>query len=120
MRDLDAIRADATNRSPFSNGTAGEMWMGEWCYRCKRDAAFQAGDSDQGCPLLLVALTQKTPKEWAETGLQDYHCSEFKPLGGDGGDPEPEPIPVVDGQVDMFSVFADQIADMPQRTAVLA
>jgi hypothetical protein len=118
MRDYDAILADATDRSPFSNGTSGELWMGKWCYRCKRDAAFLAGDSDQGCPLLLVALMQKTPKEWTETGLQNYHCSEFKPLDGGGGEPEPEPIPVCDGQVDMFGVFAEQIADQPQRELV--
>lgn len=124
MRAYDEIMADATDRSPFSNGTMGYGWMGKWCYRCKVDGPFQRDEAAQGCPVLLVALMQKTPKEWTEVGLQDYHCSEFVP--DDEGDdepeppslPEPSPVAEMDGQVDIFSVFAEQIADTPQREAV--
>lgn len=112
MRDYDAIYDDAKPGSPFSNGTSGEMWMSNWCYRCKVDAPFNRGETDQGCPLLLVAMVGRTPKEWTETGLQDYHCSEFRPDDeGDGDDPLPPSVPVCDGQTDMFGVFADQIVE---------
>lgn len=121
MRDHDSIFDDAADRSPFSNGTSGEIWMSEWCYRCKVDGPFQRGVTDQGCPLLLVALMQKTPKEWTETGLQDYHCSEFVPDDdGKDGDPDPNPAPLP-GQTDMFEVFAEQITDaVTEREAVSA
>lgn len=120
MRDLDAIMEDAREGSPFSNGTAGEMWMGDWCYRYKVDAAFQRDESPEGCPLLLVALLDKTPAEWTETGIQDYHCSEFDEDHGDDGDDGegppvgptwPQPVMEMEGQIDLFSVFADQITD---------
>lgn len=127
MRDYDAIFEDAKEGSPFSNGTAGEIWMDQWCYRCKVDGPFQRDEAPEGCPLLLVALMQRTPKEWTEVGCQDYTCSEFVPddEDDDGGEPTPEPGPPpaeeIDGQVDMFAVFADQITEQAeQRTGVMA
>ena len=120
MRDLDAIMGDAREGSPFSNGTSVEMWMGDWCYRCKVDAPFQRDESPTGCPLIMVALLGKTPAEWAETGMQDYHCSEFDEDHGDDGDDGegppagptwPQPVAEMEGQTDLFSVFADQITD---------
>jgi hypothetical protein len=120
MRDLDTIMSDARDGSPFSNSTSGEMWMGEWCYRCKVDAPFQRDEAPEGCPLILVALLDKTPAEWTETGIQDYHCSEFDEDHGYGGhDGEgppvgptwPQPVVEMEGQTDLFSVFADQITD---------
>lgn len=121
MRDYDALYEDAKDESPFSNGTSGEIWMSEWCYRCKVDGPFQRDEAAEGCPLLLVALMQRTPKEWTEKGCQDYHCSEFVPddEDGDGGEPAPQPFPQpvaeMEGQVDIFAVFADSIVEqMPQ------
>jgi hypothetical protein len=117
MRDLDAIQADAREGSPFSNSTSGEMWMGEWCYRCKVDAPFQRDEATEGCPLILVALIDKTPAEWTETGTQDYHCSEFdEDHGEDGDDGEgppvgptwPQPVAEMEGQTDIFTAFVDQ------------
>lgn len=120
MRDHDAIFDDAREGSPFSNGESGWNWMSRWCHRCKVDGPFTRGEADQGCPLLLVALMERTPKEWTETGLQDYHCSEFVPDDeeGDGSEPTPPPFPQpvaeMDGQTDIFSAFADQIAEAVQ------
>ncbi len=112
MRDIDAVMADATDKSPFSNSTTGEIWMGKWCWRpCKKDR-------DESCTLILAALCGKTPKEWTETGLQDYTCSEFEPDDEGGGDSQPvPPAPVgeFDGQVDMFAVFADGIVEQAGR-----
>lgn len=121
MRSHDEIFDSARDGSPFSNGTSGEIWMADWCYRCKVDGPFQRDETMEGCPLLLVALIGKTPAEWTEQEEpQDYHCSEFVPddEDGDGPEPGPHPVAVIDGQVDMFEVFADQIADAPQQQAV--
>ncbi len=120
MRDYDAIFEDAKDESPFSNGTSGEIWMGSWCYRCKVDGPFQRDEATEGCPLLLVALMRRTPKEWTEVGCQDYTCSEFVP--DDEGDadeqptppPFPQPVAEMDGQTDIFAAFADQIAEAVQ------
>lgn len=106
MRSHDEIMSDAADKSPFSNGTSGQIWMNAWCWRpCKKDR-------NEDCPLIMVAYLGKTPKEWTEVGLQDYVCAEFEPDDDGGGGPVPDqPIPVVDGQVDMFAVFADQVVD---------
>ena len=84
--------------------------------------AFQADDREPGCPIVMVALMGKTPKEWIPTGIQDYDCTEFISNDGDDGDDGPETPdgptgPAVEhpGQVDLFSVFADQIAEAPQQ-----
>jgi hypothetical protein len=111
MRTYDQISADAAPRSPFSNGTSGEMWMENWCYRCANDSPEMVGRGE-GCPLILVAIMGGTPAEWTETGSQDYVCSGFRPRPEPGDEPEPEPEPpVIDGQIDMFEVFAEQISD---------
>jgi len=125
VRSYEEIEADARPGTAFSNGTSFEIWSAGWCERCKWDAAFQSGTTDQGCPLLLIAIMGKTPKEWTETGLQDYDCSEFvsDDDGDDGDGPETpdgptSPAVEIDGQVDLFSVFADQIAEAPQQVPV--
>lgn len=126
MRTHDQIDADARPGSPFSNGTSGEMWMGEWCYRCTIDGPFQRDQAAEGCPILYVALTAKTPAEWTEVGMQDYTCSEFDEDHGDDGDDGegpphgpvwPQHVTEMEGQTDLFSVFADHIADQPQTVA---
>jgi len=125
MRSYDAISADAEDRAPFSNGTMGYGWMGHWCYTCKVDGPFQRDEVEEGCPILLVALLQKIPKEWTDQGVQDYHCSEFVDDDEDDGDDGPPSPPAPTGpevenpaQVDLFSVFAEQIAEAPQQETV--
>ena len=88
--------------SPFSNGTEGYGWMANWCDRCTRDAPFRNGISSQGCPLLLIALSERTPAEWLD-GPRDEHgrysiadqytCIEFRAPGSGGGEPRPQPEP---------------------------
>lgn len=110
MRDFDDIDADARPGSPFSNSTDGEMWMGQWCYRCNIDAPFQREESSEGCPLILIALTRRTPAEWTRTGLSDYTCAEFVEDKGDTADTHegpaaarlPQPIEPMPGQLDLF------------------
>lgn len=78
--------------TPFSNGDSYERWSANWCDRCLREAPFRNGIGT-GCPLLLIALTDRTPGEWMETGVQDYTCIEFRAPGGGGGEPRPRPEP---------------------------
>lgn len=99
--------ADALARSrpepAFSNGTEGYGWMANWCDRCLRDAPHRNMGTGSGCPLILVALQDRTPAEWLDGprdergaySIEDqYHCIEFKaPGGGGGGEPRPKPDP---------------------------
>lgn len=122
MRSFEDIQADATDKAPFSNGTMGYGWMGEWCYECKVDGPFQRDEADEGCPLLLVAMLGRTPKEWTDQGLQDYHCSEFVPddHGDDDGEDPVPPAPTgpavdVEGQLDILGAWAQDAIDRAQR-----
>lgn len=130
MRSYDEIYEDATDEPPFSNNTSYEIWAERWCYRCKVDAAFQRDEALDGCPLLTIAVIGMTPREFAPAAdpreaCGDYECTEFVEADEDGeGEPEPEPEPQpvseMDGQLDILSVFADRIAEQPQREAVSA
>ena len=44
-----------------SNGSQGEVFMDDWCYRCKHDAFDRGGDS---CDILSLALISEQPEEW--------------------------------------------------------
>lgn len=46
-----------------SNGTEGVDFMERWCFRCKRDAAFQADHDAEGCPILSDSFIKEVP-EW--------------------------------------------------------
>jgi hypothetical protein len=131
MRTEEQIAADAADKSAFSNGTEYEIWAGRWCYECVNDNA----ETETYCPILSVALLGSWPTEWTRRrvewqigdGSGSYEavdtCTEFERRCEGGGDPEPtpEPPPVIDGQVDMFEVFADQIAEQAStREAVSA
>lgn len=107
--DLDDAMARSRPGSPFSNGTEGYAWMANWCDRCLVDAPFRSGISPTGCPLLVVAYSERTPAEWFEQpwgqvkgrpegetapSLGDtYHCAEFRAPGGGSGEPRPRPEP---------------------------
>lgn len=112
MRTFDEIYADALDKPAFSNGTEGMAWTGTWCANCKVEDPHRNGlpGNDQGCPLSLTSLLNKTPVEWLEQPWQQidgrpegevapslydrYHCIEFRPRGGGGGrEPRPRPEP---------------------------
>lgn len=119
MRTYDEAYAAAKDRRPFSNGTEGYAWEDNWCARCVHDGEFRRTWEGSGCPLMMVALMGRTPVEWIDQTANGhrlgdtYHCTEFRDVeeGGGEGEPEPVPPPVIDGQVDMFEVFADQITE---------
>jgi hypothetical protein len=85
-----------------SNGTEGEMFMSDWCFRCERD-------KDGDCDILARTLAfnvddPRYPKEWvckwapADDGfpLPIPRCTAFCLLG------EPLPTPRCDKTQDMF------------------
>jgi hypothetical protein len=77
--DLDVALEDATDVMPFSNSTAGELFMANWCAHCAWDQGVVEGE---GCPLVLLALLGKTPMQWKrEPGSQSYSCSAYKESG---------------------------------------
>jgi hypothetical protein len=106
MRDLKEIIADARDRMAFSNSDEGYGWMDANCFTCIHEKPSRQGHEEDGCPLILVALMNKTPAEWLDGprdehgryGIADqYHCVEFR-HEDDGPGPEPQPIPDPPGQ----------------------
>jgi len=127
MRTPDEIQADAVDQRPFSNMTEFEYWAGggKGCWDCLNDDEA----SEKYCPILTVAVIGSWPKEWLRRTVNWKHgdasgsyeavgdCTEFEERRDDGpdeGDPQPVPGPSaleMEGQIDMFEVFADRIAD---------
>lgn len=129
MRTADQITADTAAERPFSNHSEYEIWAdsGRGCYDCVNDDA----DRELYCPILGAALLKGWPAEWTRRVHQwqigdssgSYEivdqCTEFVERtdwpGDDDPDdvppPDPGPPPVVEGQVDMFEVFTDQIIE---------
>ena len=95
MRTYEEAYAAAQPKPAFSNGTEGYAWMDAWCDRCVHDKGTRDGTDDAGCPLVRVALMERTPSEWLEQPWQQvtgrpegvtapvlgdtYHCVEFRP-----------------------------------------
>ena len=111
MRSYEEAEAAARDTPPFSNGTEIHAWMENWCWRpCLNPAekAWQDYESGKrrtaptrfpgGCPLILLAMSGKTPAEWLEQDRRrlgdQYHCIEFRgPDDGPAGPPRPKPEP---------------------------
>lgn len=110
MRTYDEAYAAASPRAAFSNGTAGDIWMDRWCYRCRRDSPALV-DAGNGCSLIMVAFMGRTPAEWHEQGIQDYRCDEFVERRDGDDDIPPAPDPDPDAQLTIFDEFADQLLD---------
>lgn len=73
-----------------SNGTDGEMFMAEFCYRCKKDAAAGACDGE-GCNILIRTMINGVtdpdyPTEWvqADDGT-NQRCTAFELKENDDG-----------------------------------
>jgi hypothetical protein len=132
MRTEAEIDRDAVEQRAFSNGSEYDYWAGSGrgCYDCVHDDWDRPGSEGKYCPILTVSLMGKWPTEWTRNrrefttvdGEPSYYeyvgeCTEFlrRPDddGGDGDEPEPDPgpPPVAEGQLDIFTVFADQIID---------
>lgn len=126
MRTSAEITADAADQRPFSNSTEYEIWANDrGCYDCTNDD----DATEKWCPILSLAITGMWPKEWTrrtvdweingKTGSYETvgDCTEFDERRDDDGgpddapEPDPGPSPVIEGQIDMFEVFAERITD---------
>lgn len=114
----DFVPAEARKGSAFSNHTQFEIWSANrGCGTCTKDDDV----TEKWCPILSSALIGGIPPQWTCATEEDwvhgnYTCSDYEERRDDDGadddpEPEPEPPPVIDGQIDMFEVFADHIAD---------
>lgn len=105
MDSYDTCYERAKDEPAFSNGTEGYGWMEAHCSECIHDKPARQGDDGNGCPLILVALMQRTPQEWlpGDRGSIEgrYSCVMFR-HEDDGGDPEPRPVPTPPGQGELF------------------
>jgi hypothetical protein len=97
----------AADEPPFSNGDEGYSWMDNWCARCIHDG-YGLGKDEPQCPLIMVALCQRTPAEWIpqdEGGTvrlgDSFHCIMFRDRDDPGGY-EPTPIPDPPGQLSLL------------------
>jgi hypothetical protein len=92
----------ARDEPAFSNGTMWEIWSANNCCRCANDGIGLGKDEPQ-CPLILVALMDKTPIEWTDQQppLGDYLCIYFRDRDDPGGR-EPHPIPDPPGQLSLM------------------
>ena len=75
--------AKAIQHRPFSNGTEGYTWMGNWCDHCARDHACHdpGGDHSKGCDLILLAMLPDFPCEdfpWPEAWLPEPDDGKFQ------------------------------------------
>lgn len=120
MRDYDEAYAAATEGSPFSNGTQGEMWTSNWCDTCIHDKGARDGTNDQGCSLLLIGLMGRTPTEWIaqewvgnKPPVDDYHCTEYREDDDPWDDDKPKDVPPAPphvecvGQTDIVDAYLD-------------
>lgn len=130
MRTYEEAMEASRDRAAFANGTEGEMWMANWCERCKHDTP--AKQAKGGCPLVMVAMMQRTPSEWLDgprdehgrfSRYDQYHCVEFRDIndkGGDGPSRGPRPMP---GQGELLPpepyegvrMFADVVAETKRQ-----
>ncbi|WP_280246403.1 hypothetical protein [Nocardia abscessus] len=60
---------------PVCNTPEGEVWIVNECEGGGNDARRCVNDDGEDCPLILIALTERTPAEWTGTHGR-YSCSE--------------------------------------------
>lgn len=114
MDDADTAYANARNERPFSNSTDREIWTYNWCENdCVHDAEYQAGRSNEGCPLALVSMLDRTPREWIpgpdEYCGDKYMCVMYRHIDED--DPDPKPVPDPPG---VEALFPREICEGPR------
>jgi hypothetical protein len=89
-RPLKLTFSDVHERSApvaaFSNGTEGDAWTEAWCFTCTHDTGgvrLKAGQREVCCPILGVALMDRTPVDLIEHrrgGLAArYRCAQYDP-----------------------------------------
>lgn len=88
---MTKIKEDGTYPYQPANGTEGEMFMEQFCYRCKKDEAYwQSEGEDMGCPIIILTMTYNPedaeyPHEWIADdacGLVNPRCTAFEKMEG--------------------------------------
>lgn len=125
---------DRSHQHYFSNGTEGEMWMSNWCYRCTNDHSFHGdGPSTNPCetqaslylsiadPFLIGTEREVVLKSGIPLTFTEWSCINFRRCPCDNGpdDPgEPTPIPPDPNQGELFDasklmpgVYRDVVLD---------
>lgn len=70
-----------------SNGTEGEIFIGQWCSNCECESARRADPDADGCDIITMTMALEIdhpdyPTEWQE-GPQGPHCTAFRATGDD-------------------------------------
>ena len=122
--DIPDAYERALNKPAFSNNDMWEYFAERQCYRCVNDGVGIGEDQPQ-CPLILVALLDRTPVEWTDQNppLGDFLCIYFRDRDDPGGR-EPQPIPDPPGQLSLVPrepfTGVKMPAMAPEREAVSA
>lgn len=89
-----------TDYQPYrpSNGTEGEIFMGQWCARCLRDKERREGDAFAGCDIITMTMAfdidhPSYPKAWVQDDDGQPSCLEF--TAEDESDQPLDPLAVV-------------------------
>jgi len=95
-----------------SNGSEGEMFQAQWCYRCERDRAYQdwmagkikthgnAFEEPEGCKILSASMLYEVddedyPPEWVHDDEGFPMCAAFIAAGKPIPDPpDPNQLPL--------------------------
>lgn len=115
--DFDTALGAAKDTPAFSNSD-GYAWLDHWCGDCIHDRGARDEDGDgAGCPLVLIALSGRTPNEWtlpkdAPDWSSNYECSMYEEEPGpvaevEGAAERLVPVPVLPGQVALFDEATD-------------
>jgi len=133
VRTYEQIAADAADDRPFSNHSEFEYWAdsGKGCYDCRHEDG-----GETGCPILTAALLGGWPTEWTrrthrweidgKSGSYEVvdGCTEFEARRDGDEDPPVQPPPPppaeLDGQIDVFEVFAERIAEQASQVGRVA
>ncbi|MFE3202174.1 hypothetical protein [Embleya sp. NPDC059237] len=105
--DYDTLEVEAVDVPTFSNADEGYAWIDANCATCVHEQPTREGRDGDGCPLILIALIGKRPRQWADgprtpEGLYaratQYVCSEQRSERAD----ELRPVPVMAGQEELL------------------
>lgn len=91
MADRPDYDAPSRPGAAFSNGFEHEHWDERWCACCAHDNQFRLGTTDEGCPLLVIAiLGDETPEAWVSDQPNKlgffYRCTNFTEIKEPVGD----------------------------------
>ncbi|OPC84176.1 hypothetical protein B4N89_27515 [Embleya scabrispora] len=106
--DYDALEAQAVDEPAFSNSDEGYAWIDANCAICVHELPPRERRDGDGCPLILIALLGKRPRQWSDgprtpegryAMATQYVCSEQR---DEPAADELRPVPVMAGQGELL------------------